>query len=182
MPRGTPNKPAQAKNTPVHAPARELHTADMAVGQQPAIALRDDEPIDREQVILPVDRQPAADYLKQLAFAEEPVTIRIERSSEKFAPNSVDCWVNGIGAEVLMKGKWIQLGYLPVGHIVTTKRKYVEVLARSKHDAIQTNVVQHAESEENLVERHTSMRTPFSVLKDENPIGHQWLTRLLAEG
>lgn len=182
MPRGTPNKPAQAKNSPVHAPARELHTADMAVGQQPAIVLRDDEPINHEQVILPVDRQPAGKYLADLAFAEEPVTIRIERTAEKNAPNSVDCWVNGVGAEVFMNGKWLQLGYLPVGHAVITKRKYVEVLARSKHDSISTNVRQHEDSEENLVERHTSQRAPFSVLKDANPMGHQWLTRLLAEG
>jgi len=183
MPRGIPNaKPAQAKNNPVHAPARELHTADLAVGQQPAIVLPDDGPIEREQVIVALDKQPADDYLQALKFAEEPITIRIERSSEKFAPHSVDCWVNGVGAEVLMRGKWIQCGYLPIGHVVTTKRKYVEVLARSKHDTVQTNVQKHEESEDNVVDRHTSMKTPFSVIRDDNPRGAQWLTRLLAEG
>lgn len=170
-----------ALNSPVHAAERELHTADMAIGQQPSIILHDDQPIDHEQVIIPVDRQPAAKYLAKLAFAEEPVTIRVERSAEKFAPNSVDCWCNGIGAEVFMNGRWMQLGYLPVGHAVTTKRKYVEILARSKHDSIQTKVEQMADTEQNTIDRHTSMRTPFSVLKDANPEGHAWLTRLLAE-
>lgn len=177
MPRGIPN---QAKNSPVNKPAKELHTADMAVGQAPKIILPDEGPIDREQIIV-TDRQPASDYLDALKFAEEPVTIRIERSAEKFAPHSVDLWVNGVGAEVLMKGKWIQTGYLPVGHVVTTKRKYVEVLARSKHDSVQTEVRKHEESEENVIDRHTSQKTPFSVIRDDNPRGAEWLTRLLQE-
>lgn len=182
MPRGTPNAPAkQAKNNPVNAAARELHTGDMAVGQHAPIVLADDKPLEREQIILPLEKQMAGKYLADLAFAEEPVTIRIERSSEKFAPHSVDCWVNGVGAEILMKGRWIQTGYLPVGHVVTTKRKYVEVLARSKHDSVQTEVKKHEESEENVIDRHTSQKTPFSVIRDENPRGAEWLTRLLQE-
>ena len=179
MPRGIPN---QAKNNPVNQPVRELHTADMAVGQQPRIVLHDDAPIDHESVIIPVEQMPASNYINALKFAEEPVTIRIERSGEKFAPHSVDCWVNGVGAEVLMNGKWVQLGYLPIGHAITTKRKYVEILARAKHDTVQTNVTKHEENEDNFIDRHTSQKTPFSVLRDANPTGGEWLTRLLAEG
>lgn len=179
MPRGIPNS---AINNPVNQPVRELSTADMAVGQMPPIVFPEHGLPDRERIVEPLDRMPADDYLSALKFAEEPITIRIERSSEKFAPHSVDCWVNGIGAEVLMRGKWLQLGYLPVGHAVTTKRKYVEVLARSKTDTVQTEVKKFEDGEENLNPIHTSQKTPFSVLRDENPRGGEWLTRLLAEG
>lgn len=180
MPRGIPNK--DAINSPVNQPVRELHTGDMPVGQNPAIVLKDDEPIEREQTIQTLDRLPADDYLAALKFGEEPVTIRIERSSEKFAPHSVDCWVNGVGAEVLIRGKWLQLGYLPIGHMVTTKRKYVEILARSKTDSVRTEVRnEESESPDNVIDRHTSQKTPFSVIRDENPKGAEWLTSLLAE-
>ena len=174
--------PSQAINNPVNSPAPELSTADMQVGQMPDIVLRNDEPIDHEQLVIPVDRPLESEYIKALKFAEEPVTIRIERSSEKFAPLTVDCWVNGIGAEVFMRGKWLQLGYLPVGYPIITKRKYVEVLARSKVDSVQTDVQKREDSEDNIIQRHTSQKSPFSILKDDNPLGHEWLTRLLAEG
>lgn len=180
MPRGIPNT-KEAKNSPVHSPSKELHTGDMAVGQHAPIVLMDDRPIEREQIIVPLEKQMAGKYLADLAFAEEPVTIRIERSAEKFAPHSVDCWVNGVGAEIMIRDKWVQTGYLPVGHVVTTKRKYVEVLARSKHDSVQTEVRKHEESEDNDIGRHTSQKTPFSVISDKNPRGAEWLTRLLQE-
>jgi len=180
MPRGVPNE-KMAMHSPVNQPGRELHSDDVAIEQPPRIVLTNDEPIEREEVIIPVSRAGAAQYLEQLAFANDPVTIRIERSSEKFAPHSVDCWVNGIGAELFIKGRWVQCGYLPVGHIVTTKRKYVEVLARSKVDTLSTQVEKHADHEDNIIDRHTSQRSPFSVIRDASPKGAEWLTALLSE-
>lgn len=173
--------PSKALDQPVFSGGNEYSTGDMELGKPSSIILHDDKPIDREQVIIPVESPMASNYIAKLAFNEEPMTIRIERSAERFSPNTVPCWVNGIGAEVLMQGKWIQLGYLPVGVLVTTKRKYVEVLARARHQSIDTEVARHDESETNEIGRSDSQRAPFSVIKDENPAGYDWLTRLMAQ-
>lgn len=160
---------------------REIHTGDLDVGQAKDIVL-DDDPIDREQIIVPVDGPLLSGQAQNLAFSEEPVTIRIERTKEKNAPKVVDAWVNGKGAEVLINGKFVEFGCLPVGLIVTTKRKYVEVLARSKTDSVSTSVVKRDDGEDNIVNRDTSSSIPFTVVQDKNPIGAEWLTRLLMEG
>ena len=163
-----------AKNAPVRRADREIHTGDMPIDQKPTIT---DEVL--PNIVLSPDRL-EDDYLAQLAFAEEPVTIRIERSGEKFAPNVIDLWVNGKGAEILQNGKWIPYGALPVGVPVTTKRKYVEVLARSKTDTINTKSYKKDEfTEVNAIERYTSSKAPFSVIRDANPLGIEWLTNLL---
>lgn len=162
---------------------KELHTDDLQVGQLPTITLNEDEAIDHEQIIIPVAGSLIKEQLSTLAFNEEPVTIRIERSSEKHAPKVVDAWVNGKGAEVLMNGSWVETFCLPVGLVVTTKRKYVEVMARSKTDNVTTKTGSTIEdSPLNIIDRNTSSRTPFSVIKDINPLGVQWLTNLLQEG
>lgn len=164
-------------------PKREVHTGDLPVGQAPRITLGADDEIDHEQVIVPIDSPLGSDQMQNLAFAEEPVTIRIERSNEKHAPIVVDCWVNGKGAEVFVNGKWTEFGCLPVGIPVTTKRKYVEILARSKIDNVTTNTgTIHDANPVNHIDRATSSKVPFSMIQDRNPLGVEWLTRLLQEG
>lgn len=169
-----------ASNAPVRRPRPELHTADIGIEQKPAIESRDD--LANEIVAAPPDVL-KKEYAEQLAFNEEPVTIRIERSSEKFAPRVVDAWCNGKGAEVLVNGRWVETSYLPIGVAVTTKRKYVEILARSKLDTINTKVEDRdSEKPQNLIERSTSSRAPFSVIEDRNPKGAAWLTGLVKFG
>jgi hypothetical protein len=178
----SPGAQMDATNQTTRRARRELHTSELPIGQSPAIDLPDNGPIDHEQVIVPVDTPLVDSYLVGLKFAEEPVTIRISMSSEKYAPKVVDCWCNGIGAEVMMNGRWQQLGWIPVGREVTVKRKYVEILARSKIDNITTDTDDPGvENPQNRIERSTSAKVPFSVLKDDNPMGHAWLTRLMAE-
>lgn len=155
----------------------EVHTSDMKVEQRPDVILPNEGKVDREaDILIAGENSLDGDYAAALAFAEEPVTIRIEPSSERFAPKVVDLWVNGRGAEQLVNGRWIACGWLPVGEVVTTKRKYVEVLARAKTDNVQTKVTErNGEDPVNAVERFTSQRNPFSILKDANPKGHEWL-------
>lgn len=165
-----------AVNAPIRRARPETHTDDVAILQKPLIENREDLV---DEVVLASPEVLQKDYADALAFAEEPVHIRIERSSEKFAQQSVDVWVNGKGAEVLMNGRWIETKVLPVGVPVTTKRKYVEVLARSKEDSVSTRVVKAEDSERNLVERYTRSKVPFSVLRDNNPKGVEWLNNLV---
>ena len=183
----SPNKRARrtadAINNPTSMPAKELHTSDLKVGQRPAIDMGDGFEDREAEVIQPVYADIGKKYMEDSAFAEEPVTIQISASSEKNPPKVVDCWVNGKGAEVFMNGKWHILSYLPIGQQITTRRKYVEVLARSKPDSVQTNVVERdGEDPENQLTRSTSSKYPFSVIEDRNPAGAAWLRQILMEG
>lgn len=159
--------------------APQMHTDDIKVAQKPSIESRED--LADEITVAPEVLQ--KEYAAALAFNEQPVTIRIEPSSEKFAPKVVDCWCNGRGAEILINGKWVPTGALPVGRVVTTKRKYVEILARSKTDSIQTrHDNSDAERPHNYIDRFTSSRAPFSVIEDKDPRGAEWLTNLVQFG
>ena len=78
-----------------------------------------------------------------------------------------------------MNNKWVEFGYLPVSKQLTIKRKYVEVLLRSKRDSVQTNVIERDnEDPRNLVERSTSSTALFSIIEDRNPKGAEWATEL----
>lgn len=109
-------------------------------------------------------------YMDELAFMEEKVTIRLERTNEKNAPAFIDVGVNG-------RIEWLQKG-IPI----TIARKYVEVLARCKSDFIET-VAPNAESGEivNRLMRNTTAKHPFTVISDNNPRGYDWLTGVLAQ-
>lgn len=166
-----------AGNAPVRRARTELHTDDIDIVQKPIISSRDE--LLEEVVIAPEVLH--AEHLANLAFAEQPVKIRIERSGEKFAPRLIDVWVNGRGAEIIINGKWVETRVLPVGVPVWTKRKYVEVLARSKIDSINTRSGKVDDnSERNDIERSTSSRAPFSVIEDRDPRGAAWLTGLVS--
>jgi len=171
----------QARDNPVVASGPEFHSSDIKTPQR---AARNLDQYEGESEILVNETPSTPDsqeaYNTLLAFMEEPVTIRIQKSNEKYAPDTMRCWVNGKGAEQFVNGKWMQCGWLPVGHTVTTRRKYVEVLARSKQESVATRVVKHEQSEENFADRYTSTKYPFSVLND-TPQGHEWLSNVLQE-
>lgn len=159
------------------APVRaEIHTDDIKIEQKSEII----DGADRAPEIVRAEQVDAdKEQLAKLAFNEEPVTIRIEPSTEKNAATHIYCAVNGIGCEVLINGQWIQMLYVPVGQMLTIKRKYIEVLARAKSDQITTR---HddvgAEFIDNRVVRVTSAVCAFSVIEDKNPKGAAWLTEL----
>lgn len=163
-----------AMNVPVHNSGKEVHSDDIKIEQKAPIGDLEEFEGDVIEATNVINK----DYADELVFNEEPVTIRIEPSSEKLAPRHFPVWVNGKGAEVFMNGRWLEMAYLPVGATVTIKRKYLAVIAMAKRDTIQTKVVKHDESEENLIERFTSAATSFSVIEDKNPKGSAWLSEL----
>ena len=69
---------------------------------------------------------------------------------------------------------------LPVERVITTKRKYVEVLMKSKSDTVNTNVVERDnEDPRNLIERYTSSKAPFSIIEDRNPRSSEWFQKVM---
>lgn len=119
------------------------------------------------------------DYLDQLAFNEEPVTIHIQPSADKNAATAIPVWVNGKGCEVFLGNSWIECPYLPVNTKITLKRKYLEVLVRAKVDVVSTEILDaQGERPENKINRFTSAVASFSVIEDKNPKGAEWLIEL----
>jgi hypothetical protein len=156
---------------------QETHSGDTKIDQRPMpfnLADRDGDVVIADPSIA------NKDYLAELAFMEEPVVIRLEPSSDQNAPNVFEVWVNGVGAEVLRNGRWVSITWLPVGEVITIKRKVVEVIARTKKDTIRTV---HGDATQanpfNREIRQTSAVRSFSVISDANPRGAIWLSEML---
>ena len=160
----------------------ELTNQNFPIDQKPAMVMPPiDEPVEREPDIIVAMDPLEKSTLDALAMAEDPITILIHRSVEKFSPPTTDyIAINGIPAEQLFRNGWVRMGYLPRGKSLITKRKYVEVLARAKQDAINTTVIERDnEDPQNFVERITTSTMSFTILEDKNPKGAEWLERLV---
>lgn len=183
---GTNRTTRTTRVQPTSTGSSELHTGDTAEQALPEIKMpRLGEGLpergDVGESIVVASGRLDKDYAAELAFNEEPVTIRIEPGNDEKAPMTVDVFCNGKGAEVLMNGKWVELNILPVGLVVTTKRKYVEILARSKQ--MKCTTPDHADGkniDNNNVARRHSRQHVFSVIKDSEK-GVEWMTRLMNE-
>lgn len=162
--------------SPEHS-QREQFSGDTKIEQKPDILDRDD--YDGDVILVDPDIL-KKEYQDELRFNEEPVTIRIEPSSEKNAAAHYPIWNNGKGAEVFQNGKWMEIGYLPVGRLLIVKRKVLAILVGSKIDRIETVVEEkHDQDPDNKIRRFTSPVHSFSVLEDKNPRGGAWLTELV---
>ena len=170
--------------TPSQRLKSDVSTGDMPLHQPPPISAQNTiELADEFTGIEAVQGFTSNKYLEDVAFAEQGVTIRLERPAEKNAPRHIPVWVNGKGAEVLVKGQWQTVTYLPIGQPITLKRKYVEVLARAKPESVSTRVVTPMDEDpQNHLDRSVHAKYPFSVIHDPAPNGVDWLSRILMEG
>lgn len=169
----------------------ELHSDKIKIDQKPKFILkakgerlrsRDDDSVEIQPENRPGDIVRAdpsisnKDYAAELAFTQEPVTIRLEPSTEKNAANVFPVWVNGRPADIWNGENWQPVGWLPVGQEIIVKRCVLEVIVRAKIDTIETDVVEHpGQDPENRVKRFTSPVHSFSVIEDKNPRGAAWL-------
>jgi len=168
------------------AKASQLHkehdSRAHAPAQKPAVVIPPlGTEIERTPDIIVSETPLTSKDLDRLAFNEEPMTIMIHRSHEKFSPRCTDfIAIQGVKAEMLFRNGWVQMGYLPRGQSFITKRKYVEALAGSKMDTIHTNVEDLPGGDtRNIVDRIVSATCTFSVIEDKNPLGAEWLARIL---
>ncbi|MGF6211779.1 hypothetical protein [Comamonas odontotermitis] len=117
-----------------------------------------------------VDKPMPKKAIDMEAFMNERVTIMVNPPNNADEPLLVQVGVNGVNQ------------FIPRGEPVQVKRKYVEVLARSKRtDFAQTLDERLGEQGFNKLRSMHSLRFPFSVLSDPNPNGGAWLTGVLAE-
>jgi hypothetical protein len=154
---------------------QELHSDTLKIDQHAPIT--DTSTYDGDIVL--TERIESRDYAEALAFMEEPVTIRLQPSADKNAAMAFPIWVNGKPAEVFQNGRWDEIGYLPVGHVLTVKRKVLEVIIRAKTDTVHTQVQgMDSERPNNIVNRFTSPVHSYSIVSDRNPRGAAWVTEL----
>lgn len=133
------------------------------------------------QIILLDGIEVDQEYLDELAFYEEPVTIYINASTHKNAASIFENWSNGIGAEMLINGKWTIVRDLPVGQEITIKRKVVEQIIRARVVNVQT-VHEDATvaSPRNQIVRTSSHVHSFSVIHDPSPRSREWMSMAYA--
>jgi hypothetical protein len=154
---------------------QELHSDSMKIEQRAPIS----DSSDCEGDVILTERTHNQDYIAELAFMEEPVTIRLEPSAEKNAVGAFPVWVNGKPAEVFQNGRWYEIGYLPVGRELIVKRMVLEVIIRAKTDTVHTRIIgENSDNPNNAVNRFTSPVHSFSIISDPNPRGAAWATEL----
>lgn len=158
---------------------KEYSTEDMPTPQRADVDLNDLVKLIRGEQNVDVGGRPlTAEYTEELAFNEEPVTIRIEENARSDFPEThVPVAVNGKPAEMMLNGSWAQVGWLPIGVEITVKRKYLESLIRSKVEIVRTL---HDDADvavpRNTLNRRNSQSYPTTIIEDKNPRGHAWAT------
>lgn len=121
------------------------------------------------------------EYLDELAFNEDPVTISINPSAHKNAASIFENWSNGIGAEMLINGQWIIVRDLPVDREITVKRKIVEQIIRARVMNVQTKHEDATVAQpRNELVRTSSQVHSFTILEDRSPKAREWLTMAYA--
>lgn len=157
MPRGIPNS--------------KTDTTNMDVGQKTHIDMPAEGVIDRsamrEEGIEVVPAMAIDDYAAELAFMEEPVEVEVHESNDPNAEPIVDLYCNGIPQRIVR------------GQPITIKRKYVQILAGARQVSISTDTRVQGEDVINRVSKRSALRYPFSVVRDDNRKGRDWLRTVL---
>lgn len=142
--------------------------------------LETDDLKDRSDTIVAEPRKGKFDkeYMEELAFMAEPVTIILNPSTSPNAATVFPVWVNGEKAPMLMPdGRWRRVGWLPVGEEITIRRDALEIIARAKINNISIEGTE-AGDERNEIRTFTAPVHSFSIIEDNNPRGREWLKRV----
>ncbi len=162
----------QAKNRPVQISQREEafeplnkpQTFDMPATGKLSEMRRTD------LLLEPVDPLGFEDHAAQLAFLNEMVIVNIAENSDPNAENPVMLSVNGRAV------------YLKRGEDSVVRRMYVEQLLRAKPVGINTKVGRGDDGEvTNKITKTSAIKYPFSMVRDDSPLGRAWMRKILNE-
>lgn len=153
------------------ARAKTIDAAEQQVGQDRPRDMPSTGPARIEDALIePVDGPNWQAKAAELAFMEEPVDVLVHESTDPRAEPIVQVGVNGRNQ------------FFVRGQSQTVRRKFVERLARAKR----TSYTQQRYKDENGNDAirnvpHTALEYPFSIVRDQNPRGGDWLKKVLAE-
>lgn len=151
---------------------KEQHSEDFPLTQPTNISIPDTGVLVREpEKIAAVGNPLNKDYLDALKFNEDVLEVLVEPSSEENAPTIISVECNG-------EAQWVR-----VGQQVQLKRKFVEILLRSKPISISTTHEDiGAKIINNRVMRNTRAKYPLTIMSDPaQGKGTEWLRRVRAE-
>lgn len=108
--------------------------------------------------------------VREEAFFNEPVTVLVHTTTDDNAPPHVLLSVNGRTQPVAR------------GEPQTIRRMFVEVLARCTETKYRQpeRDLRNPEGGNALIGR-TALAYPFDVLEDKNPLGREWLRKMMSE-
>lgn len=174
---------SQAKNNPVIASGMsEIDSAGLELPQRPDIVMPASGIPDHDNIVAAEGVSEHSDYMKELAFAETPITIMVQASNSDNPEPWVQCSVNGVGCEIMQNGKWVRYGHFPVEQWVTTKVKYAEVLLRQRADTIRTDIHKlEGQDPQNRLIRRSSAKTPINIQTDGSVKIAKWIERIQRE-
>lgn len=120
-------------------------------------------------VALDVDSPDFQKFAGNIDFMNEPVLICITPTADKGAEQVIDVYNDGIPQRFVR------------GHWTVAKRKFVEVLARSKPFGVTTPEITDGNGNRTTrIDVTHGLRYPFEM-KDRNPRGQSWLQNILQE-
>jgi hypothetical protein len=153
-------------------PDKEVNAAEQDLGVQKDLVLPATGPVIRDDLSIEIAEGTLPDdYAKSLAFMEEKLEVLVHESTDPNADNPVLLACNGVNQ------------FFVRGQPQLVKRKYVEILARSKTTAIATREVRDYQGDlSTSITKATALRYPFSIVRDENPQGAAWLRSVLQQG
>lgn len=156
MARGIPNK---------------TDTTELDVGQKTHIDIPGMGVLDRsalqEEGVEVVPAVALDGYAADLAFMEEPVEVEVHESNDPNAEPIVDLYCNGTPQRIVR------------GQPITVKRKFVQILANARQVSMSTETLVQGYDVINRVSKRSALRYPFSVVRDDNRKGRDWLRQVL---
>lgn len=154
-------------------PSKPLEAAAQKIGQGIALNIPTTGParVETDTDIEVIERPLPEGKAEILAFMEEPVTVVVHKSADKLAPPTVTVW-NGGTPQTFVRGMR-----------QTVKRKFVEILARTREIRYDEEVFVDKSTHEavNRMIPNEGLKYNFDIVEDRNPRGRVWLQNLLQE-
>lgn len=113
-------------------------------------------------------------------FMSEVLTIRVEPPADENGEPMAEVGVNGRRL-FIPRGIETNMGCDERGRKFPITRMYVERLARAKRVFYKQTLDQRLGEEMNRLQPQRALVYPFAVIDDPNPLGREWLKRVLAE-
>jgi hypothetical protein len=122
-----------------------------------------------QRMVEGVEGEDFKDAVALEAFMNELILIHVYTDGTSGALEVVTPTVNGVNQPIIR------------GRDQLVKRKYIEVLARSKIITYRQEVADQSRPENIQMTPLANMTTPFVVREDKNPRGRAWLEHILAQ-
>lgn len=160
-----------------HVPAvlrKSFETEEQTVGQDHIREMNSTGPANESlqpAVIQPVGKVYSKEKMEMLQFMEDVLTVRVHETT-----NEID-----VPIPVVYNDGRSQ--YFIRGSEQEVKRKFIEILARCKKTAFTQELYEDGDGNKGYrYIPHTANVYPFSVLRDPDPRGSDWLRNILSEG